>query len=89
MYVLINLICVENKQMEDQSWMYQLGDVLAHFKEVSVYLSAAAQHATHGKEEAIYYHCDLFKNNIMYWYKDRKIICERLVLSGFMDNYFI
>jgi hypothetical protein len=36
-----------------QSWMYESGDVLAHFKGVSIFLEAAAQHATCEKEEAI------------------------------------
>jgi hypothetical protein len=52
-YILIHLICVENMQMEDRSWMYQLGDELAHFKGVSVFFEAAAQHTTRQKEEAI------------------------------------
>jgi hypothetical protein len=73
----------------DRSWMYQSGDVLAHFKWVSVYLEAAAQHTSSEKEEAIYYHCKVCNNNVMYQYKDREIICEHLVWSGFMDNYFI
>jgi hypothetical protein len=34
--------------------MYQLDDVLAHFKGVLIFLKAAAQHATREKEEAIY-----------------------------------
>jgi hypothetical protein len=72
-----------------RSWMYQSGDVLAHFKWVSVYLEAAAQHTSSEKEEAIYYHCKVCNNNVMYRYKDREIICEHLVWSGFMDNYFI
>jgi hypothetical protein len=41
-------------QVEDQSWMYESGDVLAHFNGVSIFLEAATQHATHEKEEAIY-----------------------------------
>jgi hypothetical protein len=41
-------------QMEDRSWMYQLSDVLAHFKGISIFLEAAAQHATREKEETIY-----------------------------------
>jgi hypothetical protein len=31
-------------QMEDRSWMYESSDVLAHFKGVSIFLKAAAQH---------------------------------------------
>jgi hypothetical protein len=34
--------------------MYQLGDVLAHFKGVLIFLEAAAQHATREKEDAIH-----------------------------------
>jgi hypothetical protein len=33
--------------------MYQSSDVLTHFKEVSVFLEAIAQHITCEKEEAI------------------------------------
>jgi hypothetical protein len=44
-------------QMEDRSWMYESGDVLAHFKGVSIFLEATAQHATREKEEAIYCRC--------------------------------
>jgi hypothetical protein len=75
--------------MEDQSWMYESGDVLAHFKGVSIFLEATAQHATREKEEATYCPCKVCNNNVMYLYKDREIICEHLVQSGFMDNYFI
>jgi hypothetical protein len=52
-------------------------------------LEAAAQHATHEKEEAIYYPCKVCNNNVMYLYKNHEIIREHLVQSGFMDNYFI
>jgi hypothetical protein len=69
--------------------MYELGDVLAHFKGVSIFLEATAQHATREKEEVIYYPCKVWNNNVMYLYKDHEIICEHLVRSGFMDNYFI
>jgi hypothetical protein len=62
--------------------MYESGDVLAHFKGVSIFLEAAAQHATHEKEEAIYYPCKVWNNNVMYRYKDREIIHELLVHSG-------
>jgi hypothetical protein len=31
-------------QMEDRSWIYVSSDVLAHFKGVSIFLEAAAQH---------------------------------------------
>jgi hypothetical protein len=36
--------------MEDRSWMYESGDVLAHFKGVSIFLEAVAQHATREKK---------------------------------------
>jgi hypothetical protein len=76
-------------QIEDRSWMFQSGDVLAHFKGVSIFLEAIAQHVTHEKEEAIYYTCKVCNNNVMYLYKDHEILYEHLVQSGFMDNYFI
>jgi hypothetical protein len=76
-------------QMEDRSWMYESGDVLAHFKGVSIFLEATAQHTTHEKEEAIYCPCKVCNHNVMYLYKDCEIIQEHLVQSGFMDNYFI
>jgi hypothetical protein len=69
--------------------MYESGDMLTHFKEVSIFLEDAAQHATSEKEEAIYCHCKVCNNNVMYLYKDHEIICEHLVQSGFMDNCFI
>jgi hypothetical protein len=69
--------------------MYESGDVLAHFKGVSIFLETAAQHATHEKEEAIYCPCKVCNNNVMYLYIDHEIIHEHLVHSGFMDNYFI
>jgi hypothetical protein len=52
-------------------------------------LEAATQHATHEKEEAIYYPCKVCNNNMMYLYRDHEIICEHLLRSGFIDNYFI
>jgi hypothetical protein len=76
-------------QMEDQSWTYEPGDVLAHFKGVSIFLKAATQHTTREKEEAIYCPYKICNNNMMYLYKDHEIIHEHLVRSGFMDNYFI
>jgi hypothetical protein len=77
-------------QMEDRSWMHESGDVLAHFKGVSIFLEeVAAQHTTHEKEEAVYCPCKVCNNNMMYLYKDHEIISEHLVRSGFMDNYFI
>jgi hypothetical protein len=63
--------------------------VLAHFKGVLIFLGAAAQHATHEKEEVIYCPYKVCNNNMMYLYKDRKTIREYLVWSSFMDNYFI
>jgi hypothetical protein len=57
-----------------QSWMYESGDVLAHFKGVSIFLEAAAQHATCEKEEAIYCPCKVCNNNVMYLYTDCEII---------------
>jgi hypothetical protein len=55
--------------------MYQSGDMLAHFKGVSVFLEVVEQHAAREKEEAVYCSCKVCNNNI--------------VQSGFMDNYFI
>jgi hypothetical protein len=78
-----------NMQLENQSWMYESSDVLAHFKGVSIFLEAAAQHATREKEEAIYCLCKVCNKNVMYMYKDRRIIREHLARSGFMDNCFI
>jgi hypothetical protein len=69
--------------------MYESGDVLAHIKGVSIFLEAAAQHATHEKEEAISCPCKVCNNNVMYLYKVHEIIHEHLVSSSFMDNYFI
>jgi hypothetical protein len=69
--------------------MYESDDVLALFKGASIVLEAAAQHATHEKEEAIYCPCKVCNNNVMYLYTDHEIIREHLVHSGFMDNYFI
>jgi hypothetical protein len=66
-------------QMEDRSWMYELGDVLTHFKGVSIFLEDVAQHATCEKEEAIYYPCKVCDNNVMYLYKNHEIILEHLV----------
>jgi hypothetical protein len=66
-----------------------VGDVLAHFEGVLIFLKAVAQNATHEKEEAIYYPCKVCNNNVMCLYKDLEIICKHLVQSGFMDNYFI
>jgi hypothetical protein len=69
--------------------MYESGEVLAHFKRVSIFLEVAAQHATRGKEDAIYCPCNVCNNNVLYLYKDHEILREHLVQCGFMDNYFI
>jgi hypothetical protein len=61
-------------QMADRSWMYESDDVLVHFKGVSIFLEAAAQHATREKEETIYCPCKVCNNNVMYLYIDREII---------------
>jgi hypothetical protein len=76
-------------QIEDRSWMYESDDVVAHFKGVSIFLEAAAQHATREKEEVIYCPYKVCNNNMMYLYTDHEIIREHLVCSGFIDNYFI
>jgi hypothetical protein len=60
--------------MVDRSWMYESGDVLLHFKGVSIFLEAAAQHDTREKEEAIYCPCNVCNNNMMYLYKEHEII---------------
>jgi hypothetical protein len=52
-------------------------------------LEAAAQHVAREKEEVTYCPCKVCNINVMYLYKDREIICEHLVQSGFMDIYFI
>jgi hypothetical protein len=57
--------------------------VLAHFKGVCAFLETTVQQ----KEETIYYPCKVCKNVVMF--KDHEVICEHLVHSGFMDNYFI
>jgi hypothetical protein len=54
--------------------MYESGDVLAHFKGVSIFLETAAQHSTREKEEAIYCPCKVCNNNVMFLYTDREII---------------
>jgi hypothetical protein len=61
-------------QMEDRSWMYKSGDVLALFKGVSIFLEAATQYATREKEEAIYCPCKVCNNNVMYLYANHEII---------------
>jgi hypothetical protein len=53
--------------------MYLSGDVVAHFKLVSVFFVAATQHATHENEEAIYCPCKICNNNVMHLYKDHEI----------------
>jgi hypothetical protein len=67
--------------------MYQLGDVLPHFKRVYAFLETDIEHASHQKEEITYCPCKVCKNVVMF--KDREVICEHLVRSSFMDNYFI
>jgi hypothetical protein len=69
--------------------MFESSDVLAHFNGVSIFLEAAAQYATREKKEAIYCPCKVCNNKVMYLYRDHEIICQHLVRSGFMDNYFI
>jgi hypothetical protein len=69
--------------------MYWSSDVLAHFKGLLIFFETATKHATHEKEEAIYCHCKISNNNVMYLYKDHEIIHEHLIWSGFMDNYFM
>jgi hypothetical protein len=75
--------------MEDRSWMYESSVMLAHFKGISIFLEAVAQHTTREKEEAIYCPCKVCSNNVMCMYKDHEIVHKHLVWSGFMDNYFI
>jgi hypothetical protein len=74
-------------KMDDRSWMYRSGDVLAHFKGVCAFFEIAIQHASYQKEETIYCSCKVCKNVMMF--KDREVTREHLVQSGFMDNYFI
>jgi hypothetical protein len=74
-------------KMEDRSCMYRSGDVLTHFKGVCAFLEKAAQQASRQKEETIYCPCKVCKDIVMF--KDREVIREHLVHSGFMDNYFI
>jgi hypothetical protein len=74
-------------KMEDQSLMYQLSDVIAHFKGVCAFFETAVQHASHRKEETIYCPCKVCRNDVMF--KDCEVIREHLFQSGFMDNYFI
>jgi hypothetical protein len=67
--------------------MYRLSDVFAHFKGVCAFLEIAVQHASRQKEKVIYCPCKVRKNVVMF--KDREVIREHLVWSGFKDNYFI
>jgi hypothetical protein len=67
--------------------MYRSGDALAHFKGVCAFLETALEHVSRQKEETIYCPCKVCKNFVMF--KDHEVICEHLVQSGFMDNYFI
>jgi hypothetical protein len=50
-------------------------------------LETVVQHISHRKEEIISCPCKVCKNDVMF--KDREVICEQLVQSDFMDNYFI
>jgi hypothetical protein len=61
--------------------------VFPHFKGVCAFLEIVVQHASRQKEDTIYCHCKVCKNNVMF--KDCEIIHEHLDQSGFMDNYFI
>jgi hypothetical protein len=56
-------------------------------KEYVHFLETSVQHASRQKEEIIYCPCKVCKNDVMF--KDREVIHEHLVRSGFMDNYFI
>jgi hypothetical protein len=67
--------------------MYRSADVLAHFKGVCAFLETIVQRASCLKEETIYCPYKVCKNVLMF--KDNEVICEHLVQSGFMDNYFI
>jgi hypothetical protein len=67
--------------------MYRSGDVLAHFKRVCAFFDTIVELASRQKEETIYCTCKVCKNVMMF--KDREVIREHLVRSGFMDNYFI
>jgi hypothetical protein len=67
--------------------MYRSSDVLAHFKGVCAFLKTVIEHASHQKEETIYCPYKVCKNVVMF--KDHEVVCEHLVQSGFMDNYFI
>jgi hypothetical protein len=67
--------------------MYQSSDVLTHFKGVCVFLETTIQHTSCHKEETIYFPCKVCKNDVMFKYDE--VIHQHLVLSGFMDNYFI
>jgi hypothetical protein len=73
-------------KMDDRSWMYQLSDVLAHFKGVCAFLETTLLYTSCQKEETIYCPYKVCKNNVMF--KDREVIHEYLVHSGFMNNYF-
>jgi transcription elongation factor Elf1 len=61
--------------------------VLANFKGVCAFLETVVQCTSRQKEETIYCPCKVCKNVVMF--KDREVIHEYLVQSGFMDNYFI
>jgi hypothetical protein len=67
--------------------MYQSGDMLADIQGVCAFLETVVQHASRQKEETIYCPCKVCKNVVIF--KDREVIREHLVRSGFMNNYFI
>jgi hypothetical protein len=64
-----------------------VGCYLAHFKGVCAFLEIAVECASHQEEEIIYCPCKVCKNVVMF--KDHEVICEQLIQSGFVDNYFI
>jgi hypothetical protein len=61
--------------------------VLAHFKGVCAFLKTVVQHASRQKKETIYCPYKVCKNDVMF--KDREVIREHLIQSGFINNYFI
>jgi hypothetical protein len=61
--------------------------VFTHFKGVCAFLKKVVEHTSRQKEETIYCPCKVCKNVVMF--KDRDVIREHLVWSGFMNNYFI
>jgi hypothetical protein len=53
-------------EMDDRSWMYRSGDVLANFKGVCAFFETAVEHASRPKEETIYCHSKVCKNAVMF-----------------------